>query len=92
MRWRKNGRTGTIKRRRREKKRGHGKKKTERYKGQEGSDGSESGMSNGKEAGRSKGQEEHNILLMKYGVIDKQAQRRAAAGRSRHISHGVIQY
>ena len=40
---------------------GNGKKETEKYKGQEGLDGSGSGMSNGKEAGRSKGQEEHNI-------------------------------
>ena len=41
------------------KKGGNGKNKTERYKGQEGPDGSGSGMSNGKEAGRSQGQAEN---------------------------------
>ena len=33
-----------------------------------------------------------NLLVLYKRKIEKQAQRQAAAGRSRHKSHGVIQY
>ena len=52
----KEGKTGT-------KKEGKTGKRKQRYKGQEGSDGSGSRISNEKEAGKSKGQEEHDISV-----------------------------
>ena len=45
------------------KKEGKTGKRKQRYKGQEGSDGSGSRISNEKEAGKSKGQEEHDISV-----------------------------
>ena len=50
-----------------DKKRGETGKRKQRYKGQEGSDGSGSGIFNGKETGKSKGQEEHDISMNKGG-------------------------